>query len=124
MLPGLSGRLPKIAEKIGVLKPLTGPHGEQGTISWVNNIMLYKQGKHPAETKEFLKWWSEHEKELWTKGHVTQLPVRKSFTDGSLFSGQRGNQIHPGQTTCRLERAQQRTLPRSFRSSMMWKAKA
>ena len=52
--PGLSGRLPRIAEKIGMLKPLTGPHGEQGTISWVNNIMLYKQGKHPAETKEFL----------------------------------------------------------------------
>jgi multiple sugar transport system substrate-binding protein len=83
--PGLSGRLPKIGEKIGVLKPLTGPHGEQGTISWVNNIMLYKQGKHPAETKEFLKWWSEHEKELWTKGHVTQLPVRKSFAADPYF---------------------------------------
>jgi multiple sugar transport system substrate-binding protein len=83
--PGLSGRLPKIAEKIGMLKPLTGPHGEQGTISWVNNIMLYKQGKHPAETKEFLKWWSEHEKELWIKGHVTQLPVRKSFAEDPYF---------------------------------------
>ena len=77
--PGLSGRLPKITDKIGVLKPLTGPHGEQGTIFWVNNIMLYKQSKHPAEAKIFLQWWSEHEKDLWTKGHVTQLPVRKSF---------------------------------------------
>jgi ABC-type sugar transport system permease subunit len=72
-------RLPKIRDKIGVLKPLTGPHGEQGTIFWVNNIMLYKQSKHPAEAKVFLQWWSEHEKDLWTKGHVTQLPVRKSF---------------------------------------------
>jgi multiple sugar transport system substrate-binding protein len=85
--PGLAGRLPKISEKIGVLKPLTGPHGDQGTISWVNNIMLYKQGKHPAEAKEFLKWWSEHEKDLWTKGHVTQLPVRKSFTADPYFQG-------------------------------------
>jgi multiple sugar transport system substrate-binding protein len=83
--PGLSGRLPKIGDKIGVLKPLTGPHGEQGTIAWVNNIMLYKQGKHPVETKEFLKWWSEHQKELWTKGHVTQLPVRKSFAADPYF---------------------------------------
>jgi multiple sugar transport system substrate-binding protein len=41
--------------------------------------MLYKQSKHPAEAKVFLQWWSEHEKDLWTKGHVTQLPVRKSF---------------------------------------------
>ncbi|MBV9488606.1 MAG: sugar ABC transporter substrate-binding protein [Verrucomicrobia bacterium] len=85
--PGLSGRLPKIADKIGMLKPLAGPHGDQGTIFWVNNIMLYKQGKHPAETKEFLEWWSEHQKDLWTKGHVTQLPVRKSFAADPYFQG-------------------------------------
>jgi multiple sugar transport system substrate-binding protein len=83
--PGLSGRLPKISDKIGVLKPLIGPHGEQGTIFWVNNVMLYKQGKHPAEAKIFLQWWSEHEKDLWTKGHVTQLPVRKSFASDPYF---------------------------------------
>jgi ABC-type glycerol-3-phosphate transport system substrate-binding protein len=48
---------------------------------------LYKQGKHPAEAKEFLEWWSEHEKDLWTKGHVTQLPVRKSFAADPYFQG-------------------------------------
>jgi multiple sugar transport system substrate-binding protein len=85
--PGLSGRLPKIADKIGTLKPLVGPRGDQGTIFWVNNLMLYKQGKHPAEAKEFLQWWSEHEKDLWTKGHVTQLPVRKSFAADPYFQG-------------------------------------
>jgi len=85
--PGLSGRLPKISDKIGVLKPPVGPHGEQGTIFWVNNVMLYKQGKHPAEAKIFLQWWSEHEKDLWTKGHVTQLPVRKSFASDPYFQG-------------------------------------
>jgi multiple sugar transport system substrate-binding protein len=67
------------------VKPPAGPHGEQGTIFWVNNIMLYKQGKHPAEAKMFLAWWSEHEKDLWTKGHVTQLPTRKSFAADSYF---------------------------------------
>jgi multiple sugar transport system substrate-binding protein len=85
--PGLSGRLPKIADKIGILKPLIGLHGDQGTIFWVNNLMLYKQGKHPAEAKAFLEWWSEHEKDLWTKGHVTQLPVRKSFAADPYFQG-------------------------------------
>jgi multiple sugar transport system substrate-binding protein len=85
--PGLSGRLPKVAEKIGLVKPPTGPHGEQGTIFWVNNIMLYKQGKHPAETKIFLEWLSENEKDLWTKGHNTQLPVRKSFATDPYFQG-------------------------------------
>jgi multiple sugar transport system substrate-binding protein len=84
-VPGLNTRLPKIADKIGMVKLPTGPHGEQGTIFWVNNIMLYKQGKHPAEAKIFLEWWSEHEKDLWTKGNVTQLPVRKSFASDPYF---------------------------------------
>jgi len=82
---GLPGRLPKIADKIEVLKPLTGPHDDKGTVAWVNNIMLYKQSKHPAEAKIFLKWWSEHEKDLWTKGHATPLPTRKSFTADPYF---------------------------------------
>jgi multiple sugar transport system substrate-binding protein len=85
--PGLSNRLPKIADKFGLVQPLVGPHGDKGTIFWVNNIMLYKQGKHPAETKFFLEWWSEHEKDLWTKGHNTQLPVRKSFAADPYFQG-------------------------------------
>ena len=64
---------------------MTGPHGDKGTILWVNNIMLYKQGKHPAETKIFLQWWSEHQKDLWTKGHMSVLPVRKSFAADPYF---------------------------------------
>jgi multiple sugar transport system substrate-binding protein len=83
--PGLGTRLPKISDKIGILSPLVGPHGDKGTIFWVNNIMLYKQGRHPAEARVFLQWWSEHEKDLWTKGHVTQLPVRKSFAVDPYF---------------------------------------
>src|SRR3984893_290688 len=85
--PGLSGRLPKIADKFGVVKPLTGPHGEQGTIFWVNNIMLYKQGKHPAETKMFLAGWSGYQDDLWTKCQVSQLPTRKSFAADPYFQG-------------------------------------
>jgi multiple sugar transport system substrate-binding protein len=84
-VPGLSGRLAKIADKIGLVQPLVGPHGDKGTIFWVNNIMVYKQSKYPAETKIFLEWWSEHQKDLWTKGHVTQLPTRKSFAADPYF---------------------------------------
>jgi multiple sugar transport system substrate-binding protein len=83
--PGLGTRLSKITDKIGVLKPLIGPHGDRGTIYWVNNIMLYKQGKHPEETKIFLEWWSEHQKDLWTKGHAALLPARKSFAADPYF---------------------------------------
>jgi multiple sugar transport system substrate-binding protein len=103
--PGLGTRLSKLSDKIGILPPLVGPHGDRGTIFWVNNIMLYKQTKHPAETKLFLQWWSEHQKDLWTKGHVTQLPVRKSFASDPYFQSNAetkfilANYIPVGKTT-------------------------
>jgi multiple sugar transport system substrate-binding protein len=103
--PGLGIRLSKLSDQIGILPPLVAPHGDRGTIFWVNNIMLYKQTKHPAETKVFLQWWSEHEKDLWTKGHVTQLPVRKSFASDPYFQSNAetkfilANYIPVGKTT-------------------------
>ncbi|MCZ8515487.1 sugar ABC transporter substrate-binding protein [Paenibacillus filicis] len=84
--PGFPAQLPELKDKIGLMDPLTGPHGDKGTIFWVNNIMLYKQSKHPKEAKEFLKWWSDNNKPLWLKGHVTQLPVRKTFTEDPYFT--------------------------------------
>ncbi|MBV9674230.1 MAG: sugar ABC transporter substrate-binding protein [Verrucomicrobia bacterium] len=83
--PGLSARLPNLAEKAGPLAPIASPDGKHGTVFWVNNVMVYQQSKHPAEAKQFLAWWSEHEIALWTKGHVSQLPVRKSFASQSYF---------------------------------------
>ncbi|MFH5182430.1 ABC transporter substrate-binding protein [Paenibacillus sp. TAB 01] len=83
--PGFPAQLPELKDKIGLMDPLTGPHGEKGTIYWINNIMLYKQSKHPQEAKQFMKWWSQNNKALWTKGHVTQLPVKKSFTEDPYF---------------------------------------
>jgi multiple sugar transport system substrate-binding protein len=83
--PGLGTRVPKFGDKISVLQPMAGRHGDRGTVYWVNPVMLFKQSKHPAEAKVFLEWWSEHEKDLWLKGHVTQLPVRKSFMADPYF---------------------------------------
>jgi multiple sugar transport system substrate-binding protein len=48
--PGFEKRFPNLAGKVGLLSPLTGPHGDKGTVSWVNNIMVYKQTKNPAAT--------------------------------------------------------------------------
>jgi multiple sugar transport system substrate-binding protein len=84
--PGFETRAPEIAEKIGILEPLTAPHGDKGTISWVNNIMLYTQSKHAEEAKTFLSWWSENLTPLWTEGHLTQLPVRQSIADDPYFA--------------------------------------
>jgi multiple sugar transport system substrate-binding protein len=85
--PGLKDELPNLKDKIGIMSPLKGPHGETGTINWINNIMLYKDSKHPEEAKIFLKWWSQNNKDLFVKGKVGQFPVRKSFlSDPSVAS--------------------------------------
>jgi multiple sugar transport system substrate-binding protein len=76
------------AEKIGVMPPLAGPHGDKGTIAWVNNIMIYKQTKHPKETMKFLRWWSEHELPLFTEGHAYPMPARLSFQNDRFFTSE------------------------------------
>lgn len=74
------------ADKIGVTAPLVGPHGDKGTIAWVNNVMIYKQTKHPKEALKFLRWWSENQKPLFTEGHAGNLPVRLSFQQDTFFT--------------------------------------
>lgn len=83
--PGFENRAPEIADKIGILAPLTGPHGDKGTIAWVNNIMLYTQSENKDAAKTFLTWWSENLLPLWTEGNLTQLPVRRSIADDAYF---------------------------------------
>jgi multiple sugar transport system substrate-binding protein len=81
--PVLYQQFPKL--KIGVLPPLTSPHGTVGTAQWINNLMIYQQTKWPDDTKTFLQWWSDNQKPLWTEGHNGQLVVRPSFLSDPYF---------------------------------------
>ena len=83
--PGLVDGAGEQADNIAILPPLQGPHGDTGTIRWVNNIMMYEQCEHPEETKTFLKWWSQNELPLWTEGNNGNLPVRLSFAENDYF---------------------------------------
>ncbi|MBB5753146.1 ABC transporter substrate-binding protein [Prosthecomicrobium pneumaticum] len=85
--PGAIDQAGDQAANIGIVPPLAGPHGDKGTIFWVNNIMVYQQTQHPEEVKTFLKWWSKNQKELWTKGRSGQLPTRASIAADPYFTG-------------------------------------
>lgn len=84
---------PEVTEDIAILPPLTGPHGDVGTVFWVNNIMMYEQTEHPAETEVFLQWWSENQEPLWTEGHAGQIPARQSFVENAAGGDERYLQI-------------------------------
>jgi multiple sugar transport system substrate-binding protein len=83
--PGLLDQSGPEREQIGIVPPIKGPHGDVGTISWVNNIMVYKQTEYPEETLAFLKWWSENSSSLFTEGHAGGLPARNSIASNPHF---------------------------------------
>lgn len=82
---GLQTIFPDQLDKIGVLPPPEGPHGDKGTISWTPNIMLYKPAQNAEAAKKFLKWWSANEKPMWTEGQCSRLPVRASIAADPCF---------------------------------------
>ncbi|MGV3574912.1 MAG: ABC transporter substrate-binding protein [Devosia sp.] len=84
--PGLPDLAPAdVRPNIEIVPPLTGPHGDKGTYRSVNNIMIYNQTQHPAETMAFMKWWSGNQLPLWTEGHNGNLPARNSIAADAYF---------------------------------------
>jgi multiple sugar transport system substrate-binding protein len=84
--PGAIAQAGDAADKIGIVEPLAGKHGDKATIFWVNNIMIYQQTQHPDEVKTFLKWWSKNQTPLWSKGKCGQIPARKSISADAYFT--------------------------------------
>jgi len=83
--PGVPDALPDVADKIVVTSPLTGPHGDKGTISWINNRMIYSQSKSQEQAKTLMKWLVDADLALWTEGNCGQLTPRKSFAENAHF---------------------------------------
>ncbi|HTI13463.1 MAG TPA: sugar ABC transporter substrate-binding protein [Dictyobacter sp.] len=73
------------AKQVAVIPPMTGSTGMKGTINWICNMLIFKQTKHPNETKEFMLWWSQNNKPLWTQGGCSPIPIRSSFYSDSYF---------------------------------------
>ena len=82
LLPDQAG---DVRDQIGIVPPLQAAHGDVGTVYWVNNIMVYNQTEHPAETMAFLKWWSDNALPLWTEGKAGNLPARQSIQADAYF---------------------------------------
>ena len=83
--PGLQAYLQEQRDKIGVLAPPIGPHGDKGTTAWFPNVMVYEQSKNPDSAKQFARWWVANHKALWTEGHCSHIPVRKSILADTYF---------------------------------------
>ncbi len=76
---------------IVVMPPLKGPHGDTGTIQYVNNIMMYKNTPSQEASDAFVTHYLKNMKVLWEKKLVTQLPALKSIAEAPFFTGSKSN---------------------------------
>ncbi len=82
--PSTALRVPDGQGAVGV--PWTGPHGDKGTISWINNRMIYSQSQQKDGAKDLMKWLFDNELALFTEGHCDSLPTRTSFFADPYFT--------------------------------------
>ena len=80
---------PDLFDKVGILPPLIGPGGPeaQHIVSFANPWMIYKQTKHPDETKVFLDWMiqPEHLMKLYGAEPGGKWPIYKSLLDSPVY---------------------------------------
>ncbi|BCW45440.1 extracellular solute-binding protein [Arthrobacter sp. StoSoilB5] len=82
----------QLADKdIVVMDPLKGPHGDTGTIQYVNNIMMYKNTPSQEASEAFITHYLKNMKVLWEKKLVTQLPALKSIAEAPFFTESQSN---------------------------------
>lgn len=78
-----------ILKNMGVLPVLIGPGGPkaQHCVSFANPWMIYKQTKHPAEAKTFLKWMMQKDnlRSLYESDPGNKWPVYKSLQNDTVY---------------------------------------
>jgi multiple sugar transport system substrate-binding protein len=74
-----------------VMDPLKGPHGDTGTIQYVNNIMMYKNTPSQEASEAFVTHYLQNMKVLWEKKLVSQLPALKSIAEAPFFTASQSN---------------------------------
>lgn len=83
--PGLALQLGDTTGDVLVSSPLTGPHGDQGTLLFVNNIMMYTNSPSQEASESFLEYYLDNMITLWEDDAVSRIPVRKSIVDLPIF---------------------------------------
>ena len=75
---GLPEDLADTSGDLLVTSPLTALHGDQGTLYWVNNLMMYTNTPSQSGSEAFLTYYLQNYYQLWQQGVFPALPVLKS----------------------------------------------
>lgn len=70
----------ELEDKCAIMGPLQGPSFEKPqTYAWITGAFILADTEHPEEALDFLEWWSQNTKILFTEGRNTSMPARNSF---------------------------------------------
>ena len=87
LIAQIAKEAPQLMDKVAVAPVMQGPAGKKGMSAWTNPIMIYKQSKHPAEAKAFLKYFTspENMRKIYNTGEYG-YPVWKSMSDVPYYT--------------------------------------
>jgi multiple sugar transport system substrate-binding protein len=78
---GLDKTFPEAQQKdLVVTSPLKGPHGDTGTVYYINPLMMFTTSPSQPSSEAFAAWYLDQIHQFWTSGVETDLPVKKSIT--------------------------------------------
>jgi multiple sugar transport system substrate-binding protein len=66
-------------------EPLTAPHGDKGTVMYINNIMMYANTPSQKDSEAFVTHYIQNIHTLWEKRLIAELPTLKSIVNSSSF---------------------------------------
>ncbi|MCU1526868.1 MAG: hypothetical protein JWP75_631 [Frondihabitans sp.] len=79
---GLDKTFPKAEQSdLVVTSPLKGPHGDTGTVYYINPLMMFTTTPSQESSEAFAAWYLSQIHQFWTAGVETDLPVKKSITN-------------------------------------------
>lgn len=85
---GLDKTFPAAQQKdLVVANPLKGPHGDTGTVYYINPLMMFTTTPSQKSSEAFAAWYLDQIHRFWTSGVETDLPVKKSITQLPVIQG-------------------------------------
>lgn len=84
-----SANLGDVSEDLEIADLVHGPHGDTGTLHFINNLMMYTGNPSQESTESFLLHYVREMHTLWDEGVIGALPVLRSITESEGFSSNR-----------------------------------
>ncbi len=74
-----------ISDDFAISSPISGPHGDKGTLLFANNLMMYKNNPSDEATEAFMSYYLKNMHVYWDNDLLGGLPVLKSIADTANF---------------------------------------